>query len=184
MRITIKSIRGYLDSTLLLNSSFEPLRVISWQKAVTLFFLGKVEVIENYDHSVKSVSLVIKVPAVVRLLRYVNLSSRRPPLTKINLLARDGFTCQYCYKELERADSTIDHVIPRSRGGKTIWENVVIACSQCNKIKGGRTPKEAKMPLKLKPIAPSWLPIVTLSLHATIPNIWQIFLGENKKKKY
>ena len=166
-----------MDSTLLLNSSYEPLRVISWEKAITLFFLGKVEVIENYEHCVRSVSLVIKVPAVVRLLRFVKLHSRRPPLTKLNLLARDSYTCQYCAKYLTKEEASVDHVSPRSKGGKTKWENVVIACHPCNRKKGGRTPKEAKMLLNVIPVAPAWLPIITISLASNIPKLWKSFLA-------
>lgn len=166
-----------LESTLLLNSSFEPIRVISWEKAVTLFFLGKVEVIENYDRSIRSVSLVIKVPAVVRLLRFVNLSKRRPPLTRTNLLYRDSHKCQYCSVELKRENATIDHVIPKSRGGKTIWENVVIACSICNLKKGRNTPLEARMPLLSKPEAPTWVPNFYIKINANIPGIWKFFLS-------
>jgi 5-methylcytosine-specific restriction endonuclease McrA len=165
-----------LDSTLLLNSSYEPLRVISWQKAITLFFLGKVEVVENYDRSVRSVYLAIKVPAVVRLLKFVKLHSRKPPLTKINLLTRDSFACQYCQKNLSTEESTIDHVVPRSKGGKTTWENVVIACPQCNRKKGGRTPKEAKMALQTSPNAPNWLPVINIHLKTNVPKKWKIFL--------
>ena len=159
-----------------MNSSYEPLKVISWQKALTLFFLGKVEVVENYDHSVRSVYLVIKVPAVVRLLKFVKLHSRKPPLTKINLLARDSFSCQYCRLTLSKEESTIDHVVPRSKGGRTTWENVVIACPPCNRKKGGRTPKEAKMALLTAPNAPNWLPVINVSLKPNVPKKWKVFL--------
>jgi len=165
-----------MNSTLLLNASYEPLRIISWEKAITLFFLGKVEVIETYDKNIRSVSLVMRVPAVVRLVRYVKLGSRKPPLTKINLLARDNFTCQYCSKELGRLDGTVDHVIPRTKGGKTIWQNVVLACPPCNRKKGGRTPDEANMQLLKFPEAPSWLPVVNFTFEKNIPIIWSIFL--------
>lgn len=171
-----------MEGTLLLNSSFEPLRIISWEKAVTLFFLGKVEIIENYERSVRSVSIVIKVPSVVRLLRFVHLKSRRPPLTRTNLLLRDSYKCQYCSKILEKSESTIDHVIPRSKGGKTTWENVVIACPTCNLKKGGKTPAEARMPLNTKPEPPSWLPILYLSFNSNIPTIWKFFLRGFKNK--
>lgn len=175
-----------MESTLLLNSSFEPIRVISWEKALTLFFLGKVEIIENYDRSVSSVSLVIKVPAVVRLLRFVNLNKRRPPLTRTNLLLRDSYQCQYCAKDLKKESATIDHVIPRSKGGKTVWENVVIACSRCNLKKGGNTPSEANMPLLSSPDAPAWMPHLYIKINTHIPSIWHFFIegvGFNKESK-
>lgn len=165
-----------MNSTLLLNASYEPLRIISWEKAITLFFLGKVEVIETYDRDIRSVSLVMRVPAVVRLVSYVKLGARKPPLTKINLLARDDFTCQYCRKELGKADATVDHVVPRTKGGKTIWQNVVLACPPCNRRKGGRTPEEANMALLKTPEAPSWLPVVNFTFERNIPRIWDLFL--------
>ncbi len=165
-----------VESTLLLNASFEPLRVISWQKAITLSFLGKVEVVESYEREVRSVTLAMKVPAVVRLLRFVHLGRRRPPLSKMNLLARDEFECQYCGMSLGLNNSTVDHVIPRSQGGGTSWDNVALACHPCNRKKGGRTPKQAKMKLAKVPIAPDWLPVFTFHLRTQIPKSWQLFL--------
>ena len=164
------------DSTLLLNAGNEPLRVISWKRAVRLSFLGKVEVVDVYEREARSVSVVIKVPAVVRLLRYVKLGRRKPPLTKLNLLARDRFRCQYCDAELVARESTMDHVIPRWRDGTTCWENVVIACRACNRRKGGRTPWEARMTLRAKPVAPDWLPVLRMHLSAGIPEAWLVFL--------
>lgn len=166
-----------LENTLLLNASFEPLRVISWQKAVTLSFLGKVEIVHSYDREIRSVSLAIRVPAVVRLLRYVQIGTRRPPLTKLNILARDQYSCQYCRQELTRKDATLDHVLPRSRGGKTAWDNLVIACHSCNRKKGGLTPKEAGMKLLKPPIQPEWLPVLSLRFQKNLPDAWLIFLG-------
>lgn len=164
------------DTTLLLNASYEPLRVISWRRAVRLSFLGKVEVVQVYEREVRSVSYVMKVPAVVRLLRYVKLGQRKPPLTKLNLLARDQFSCQYCGTELVVHESTMDHVIPRSREGRTCWENVVIACHSCNRKKGGRTPGEARMQLRTKPAAPEWLPMLRLHFRKSLPEAWLVFL--------
>ena len=166
-----------METTLLLNSGYEPLRIISWEKAITLCFLGKVEVVDTYEREVRSVSIAVKVPAVVRLLRFVKLGTRRPPLTKLNLLARDNGECQYCGIELARRDSTIDHVIPRSQGGLTTWENVVLACHSCNRRKGGRTPKEARMALRVNPQAPDWLPVLNVTIHSSIPKAWALFLG-------
>lgn len=166
-----------MDSTLLLNASFEPIKIIPWQRAVSLFFLGKVEVVNTYEKEIRSVSVAIKMPAVVRLLRYVRLGQRRPPLTRLNLLARDHFRCQYCSIELTPAVSTIDHVIPRSQGGVTSWQNVVVACHTCNRRKGGRTPAQAKMDLPTPPIAPDWLPVITIRFRDRLPPSWLLFLG-------
>src|SRR4029078_3778299 len=128
-------------------ASYEPLKVIAWQKAITMAFCGKVEVIEEYDQDIRSVSLIIKAPSVVRLLRYIKVTRRKPPLCKANLLARDNYECQYCNVRLTTHESTLDHVVPRSHGDTTTWTNVVTCCKHCNRRKGGRTPEEARMPL-------------------------------------
>ena len=161
---------------LLLSAAYEPLRVISWQNAVCLFFLGKVEVVEEYEHNIHSVSIAIKAPAVVRLIKFFKAGRHAPPLSRANILARDKFQCQYCAADLSAKDSTLDHVIPRSRGGKTTWENMVCACAACNRTKGGRTPKEARMKLLKTPIKPDWLPVLNIRLHGQIPSSWFAFL--------
>jgi 5-methylcytosine-specific restriction endonuclease McrA len=166
-------------TVLLLNSSYEPLKIISWQRAVTMLFMGKIEVIDEYDHNVRSVSLVIKLPAVVRLLRYVNIGRKAPPLCRTNILARDEFKCQYCEKVLNSKEATLDHVVPRSQGGRTTWENVVCCCTHCNRKKGGRTPKEARMALLSKPARPDWLPVLNLRLHGKVPLSWKLFLASS-----
>jgi len=165
-----------MTSVLLLSASYEPLRVISWQNAVGLFFLGKVEIIEEYEHQIRSVSLAIKAPAVVRLLRFFRAGRRTPPLSRTNVLARDAFRCQYCDIELTSKEATLDHVIPRSQGGKTTWDNIVCACATCNRKKGGRTPKEAHMKLLSKPTKPDWLPVLNIKLHGKVPPSWHMFL--------
>lgn len=162
---------------LLLNASYEPLKVISWQRAITMIFMGKIEVVEEYDHHIRSVSLIIKAPAVVRLLRFVQIGRKTPPLCRGNVLARDNFQCQYCTKVLPAKEATLDHVIPRSQGGKTTWINVVCCCPQCNRKKGGRTPLEARMPLLKKPVRPDWLPVLTVRLNGNLPQSWQNFLS-------
>jgi 5-methylcytosine-specific restriction endonuclease McrA len=170
-----------MSPVLLLSSSYEPLRIISWQNAVCMFFLGKVEIVEEYDHDIRSVSVAIKAPAVVRLLRYFRAGRKSPPLSRANLLARDNFTCQYCAKELTSKEATLDHVVPRSQGGRTTWENIVCACATCNRKKGGRTPKEAHMKLLSKPIKPDWLPVLHIKLHGNIPSSWNLFLQPASK---
>lgn len=166
-----------MNSTLLLNASYEPLKIISWERAITLFFLGKVEVVEQYEKDIRSVSLVIKIPAVVRLLKYVKLGKRKPPLNKINLLIRDAYTCQYCTSRLKKDEATIDHVRPRSKGGGSTWDNVVVACATCNRKKGNKTLKEASMKLLTPPRAPEWLPVLNCEFLIDVPSIWKIFLS-------
>jgi len=168
---------GELNSTLLLNASFEPLKVIPWQKAITLCFLGKVEIVEEYDRSIRTVSVAFKMPAVVRLLRFVRLGRRKPPLSKLNLLARDEFSCQYCCQPLAYREATLDHVVPRSQGGMTTWQNVVVACHGCNRKKGGRTPDEAGMSLFTPPIQPDWLPVLSMRFNENMPKSWMLFLA-------
>jgi len=166
-----------MRAALLLNASYEPLKVISWQKAVTLFLSGKVEVVEEYEDNIRSVSFVIKAPAVVRLLRFVKMGQRKPPLTRLNVIARDRFQCQYCGDELSPRDATLDHVKPRSQGGTTTWTNVVTCCSSCNRRKGGRTPREARMALLNTPVQPDWLPVLRFRLNENVPESWLNFLG-------
>src|SRR5512134_2453131 len=102
--------------TLLLSQGFEPIKVISWQRAITLLFLGKVEVIEEYDHNVRSVSLVIKIPAVVRLLRAFRRHAKPVKFSRVNIYARDHYRCQYCGRRASISELTYDHVTPRSQG--------------------------------------------------------------------
>ncbi len=170
-----------MGPVLLLSASYEPIQVISWQNAVCMFFLGKVEIIEEYDHDIRSVSIAIKAPAVVRLVKFFKSGRRAPPLSRANILARDNFQCQYCARELSAKESTLDHVIPRSRGGKTTWENIVCACATCNRRKGGQTPKEAHMKLLKAPIKPGWLPVLHIKLHGKIPPSWFTFLQTHSK---
>jgi len=166
-----------MESVLLLNSSYEPLKIISWQRAVTMVFLGKVEIVDEYDDEIRSVSIAIKAPAVVRLLRFVRIGRKSPPLCRTNVLARDKFECQYCSLVLTSREATLDHVLPRSQGGRTTWDNVVCCCSNCNRRKGGRTPREARMALRCRPVKPDWLPVLRIRLNGQIPSSWHIFLA-------
>lgn len=172
-----------MNSVLLLNSSFEPLKVISWQRAVGLFFSGKVEVLEEYDHPIRSVSIVIKAPAVVRLLQFVKIGQKTPPLSRVNVLARDGFICQYCNKRLTSKNATLDHILPKSMGGRTEWTNMVCCCKSCNNYKGCRTPEQAGMKLKRIPQRPDWLPVIRFKLESHVPGSWNLFVRHVSSKK-
>jgi 5-methylcytosine-specific restriction endonuclease McrA len=169
-----------MEKTLLLNITYEPLRVISWQKAITLLTLGKVEVVEEYDREIHSVSFSIKMPSVVRLLRLVKWRERPIKFSRKNIYARDHGMCQYCGTNLRRQEITYDHVIPKSQGGETSWENVVTCCIECNSQKGGKTPKQAGMKLLKRPKRPRW----NTSLRITIglksaPANWRDYLYWN-----
>jgi 5-methylcytosine-specific restriction endonuclease McrA len=134
--------------------SYFPLSVWSWQDAIKAVFLDRVSVLSEYDHEVRSPSLRMRLPSVIALKDYI-ATARRPAFTRFNVFLRDGFACQYCGHAQSAPDLTFDHVIPRSRGGRTTWENVVAACGPCNLRKGSRLPRECHMHPRLEPRQPS-----------------------------
>ena len=131
--------------------SYYPLSLWPWQEVIKAVFLDRVDVVSTYDQQVHSPSFSMKLPSVVSLKSYV-AQDRPPAFTRFNLFLRDAFTCQYCTKDTEL---TFDHVIPRSRGGRTTWSNVVTACSDCNLLKGNRLPREADMFPRMHPYQPT-----------------------------
>jgi 5-methylcytosine-specific restriction endonuclease McrA len=168
--------------TLVLNATYQPVARIPWQRAITLLFLGKVEVIEEYeDKTIRSVSFEVKMPSVVRFFRMLK---RRKPIIRFsrdNVYARDQAKCQYCARRVSRAEATYDHVIPRSQGGGTNWENIVISCVPCNQHKGGRTPEQAGMRLARAPIRPTKLPEtfrLTFTWDKGMPQSWKNWLRD------
>ena len=163
--------------TLVLNQSYEPIKVVSWQRAVVLLTLGKVEVLEEYDWTVRTVTLVVKVPAVVRLLRAFRRRKQPVKFSRVNIYARDRYTCQYCGDKKPIAELTYDHVVPRALGGKTEWSNIVTACQDCNLRKGARTPQQAGMALRTQPARPQWIPAVTIKVSLrSMPDAWRDYL--------
>lgn len=168
-----------MTSTLLLNASFEPLKIISWQKAVTLFYKGRVEVLQEHDAEVRSVSFTFRMPSVVRLLRFVKIRrlSESVPFTRANIYARDDHSCQYCGGHFGTEDLTFDHIVPQSQGGGKSWENIVACCIDCNRRKDNRTPEEAGMPLLRVPRKPSRTLLLRVSVGIkTMPESWRSFL--------
>ena len=159
--------------TLVLDQGYQPHRVVSWERAITMLFDGKVEVIEEYDHDVRSVRFTIKMPAVVRLLRAVR-GKRGVKFSRINVATRDDYRCQYCGRKAPLSKLTYDHVVPRSQGGRTCWENIVMACYPCNGRKAHRTPAQAGLRLAKPPVRPAWLPVVAFRIDPTcsIPEAW------------
>lgn len=160
--------------TLVLDQGYQPHRVVSWQRAVTMLFAGKVEVLEAYDEEVRSPSISLGMPAVVRLLRALRARRHRIRFSRMNVALRDDFRCQYCSTKLPLRELTFDHVVPRTRGGKTTWENVVMACRPCNGRKGARTPVDAGMTLRKPPLRPRYLPAATfqVQLGGDVPDAW------------
>lgn len=167
-----------MERTLVLNSSYSPLKIVPWQRAITLWAQGKCEVLETHDRIARSVKFTFGVPSVVRLFRFVHLK-RRPlvQFTRANIYARDEFTCQYCARVFEPEDLTFDHVIPVAQGGKRGWENIATACEPCNRRKAARTPAEAGMTLLRQPRRPIVLtPAMKLSVGWRAPAAWHGWL--------
>ena len=166
-----------MEQVLLLNITYEPLRIINWKKAITLLCLGKVEVIEEYGRDIHSVSFTIKLPSVVRLLKLVKKPKSPIKFSRQNIYLRDKYRCQYCGLQHPTEELTYDHILPKSRGGKTEWENIVTCCVGCNRQKGGRTPTEARMNLVRKPTRPSWVPAIKVTIGLKqIPQTWRDYL--------
>jgi 5-methylcytosine-specific restriction endonuclease McrA len=140
---------------LVLNSDYRALTVCSVYKAFLLVFLDKAEVVNQVENIyLRSVSQSFPMPSVIRLYNYVNMPYKSVMLNRHNIFKRDGHRCVYCNS---REDLTIDHVMPRSRGGKTKWTNLVTACKKCNARKGDYTPEEAGMKLPYAPFKPSFV---------------------------
>ena len=139
-----------MGQVLVLNASYEPLNITTWRRAMVMMIKGKAESLEQ-DTS-REIRRGTHLPTVIRLRQYVHVPFRQLPLTRRNLLQRDHHTCQYCGARDQPL--SIDHVVPRSRGGTDTWENVTTACLSCNVRKGNRTPKEAAMPLHRAPHRP------------------------------
>lgn len=165
-----------MERTLLLSQGYEPLATISWQRAISLLTLGKVEVVEEYDRDIRSAFLVIKMPAVVRLINRFRRGKKAVKFSRHNILARDGWKCQYCGSAVKTNDMTQDHVVPRSQGGTTCWENIVTCCEPCNALKANRTPEQAGMRLRKKPYRPTWVPIFSVQLSGSPPDQWVSYL--------
>ena len=168
--------------TLVLNATYEPVARVTWQRAISLLFSGKVEVVEEYDDkTIRSVTFEVRMPSVVRFIRMLK---RRKPVIRFsreNVYARDQGKCQYCLRKITRAEATYDHVVPRAQGGRTGWDNIVIACVPCNQSKGGRTPEQARMKLSVRPQKPAKLPDtlrLTFTWEKGMPQSWKNWLRD------
>ena len=169
-----------MEQILVLNSTYEPLQVISWQRAVRMLFQEKVEVVEEYDREIRSVSLSLRLPSVLRLLRYVTVKRHHNQVRfpRANIYSRDHHRCQYCGQSFPSSQLTYDHVIPVARGGNKSWENIVTCCIRCNRKKGNRTPEEAGLKPLRGPKAPYGFPyrISFLLWESQAPDSWKSYI--------
>jgi 5-methylcytosine-specific restriction endonuclease McrA len=163
--------------TLVLDQGYAPVKIVSWQRAIQLLFLGKVEVISEYDGFVRSTSVVLKIPAVVRLLRAFRRHRKPVKFSRVNIYGRDNYRCQYCGNKFAMSELTYDHVVPRSQGGRTTWTNIVTCCGECNADKAGRTPAQARMRLLKQPVQPVDVPAMVIEVsRSNVPDAWRDFL--------
>jgi 5-methylcytosine-specific restriction endonuclease McrA len=160
---------------LVLNASFEPINVCTVRRAAVLILKNRAEVLEHGEWALHAETLTLPRHVVIRLLTYVRIprDAHRRKITRRAVFARDAWTCQYCGRQ--RGHLTVDHVIPRSKGGSSSWDNIVTCCAPCNRRKGDRLPSQANMVPSRKPRAPS----STVFIHVatpTIPPAWEQYL--------
>jgi 5-methylcytosine-specific restriction endonuclease McrA len=170
------AVRSIGARVLVLNASFEPINVCTVRRAAVLLLKSRAELLEHSDEELHSELLAFPRPLVIRLIAYVRIPRdvHRRKITRKAVLARDAWTCQYCGSK--RSGLTVDHVIPRSRGGESVWENIVAACAPCNRRKGNRLPVEIEMHPSSTPKAPG--PTVFIRVAApTVPASWEPYLG-------
>jgi 5-methylcytosine-specific restriction endonuclease McrA len=165
-----------MGRALVLNASYEPLCVVPARRAVVLVLAGKADSVHESDECLHSDRLVVAVPSVIRLRYYVRVPFQRSAaLSRRAVFHRDDFRCQYCGNDAE----SIDHVVPRSRGGSHAWENVVAACRRCNAGKGDRLLSETSMTLPRRPVAPRELSWVVVAV-SQVPEQWEPYLGPER----
>jgi 5-methylcytosine-specific restriction endonuclease McrA len=139
------------EPVLVLNATFEPINVTAVRRAMVLMLKGVAQAEELNHAEVHSPSRALRVPSVIRLLAYRHIPQQSRALSRKNILLRDRNTCQFCGRIFSASELTLDHVVPRSRGGRSSWENLVACCYQCNNHKGDRTPEEAGLQLVRRP---------------------------------
>ena len=166
---------GIGGRVLVLNASYEPINVCTIRRATVLVLKSRAEILERKQGELRSERLALERPCVIRLVRYVRIPRdvHRRKITRKAVLARDSWTCQYCGHQAHGL--TVDHVMPRSRGGESVWENIVASCAPCNRKKGSRTPHEARMHPSRKPKPPG--PTVFIRIASPrIPETWTAYL--------
>lgn len=181
------------SNVLVLNRSFFPVNLTTVKQAFCMLYRGVAMAVdsqyktfdyqswsqiavEHRDDAIGLVNRLVKIPRVIMLVAYDCIPRTQVRFTRANIFARDNNICQYCGKGFTRSELSIDHVIPRSYGGKSIWENVVCCCFACNRSKGGKTPRQAHMKLLRIPRKPRWTPLNRLSVHDRKPKEWLPFL--------
>lgn len=143
--------------TLVVNYSFEPVQIVDWQKAVYLIVTKKAEILVGYEKIIRSVSLSIQLPKIVRLRQYVKMKKKKlKGFRKSDVFERDAWTCQYCTKLLSVKTATLDHIVPRSKGGQNTFENTVCCCTGCNSKKANISLEDSGMKLLKRPAKPSY----------------------------
>ena len=167
--------RGTGGRVLVLNATYEPINVCTVRRATVLLLKQKAEVLEEGKGRLRSEKLALERPTVIRLITYVRVPRdvHRRKITRKAVLARDSWTCQYC--GCEKPGLTVDHVIPRSRGGESVWENIVASCAPCNRRKGNKLPREARMHPRTRPRPPG--PTIFIRIAAPqVPVTWERYL--------
>lgn len=165
---------------LVLTPWMSPHQVAPWQKAISQVYTGEIDVLEQYSEAARSPSITIYFPCVARLNRKLVGDKKDVKFSRANVYARDKYTCQYCQHKKLPSQLNYDHVIPRSKGGKTNWENIVTSCIPCNLRKGNQTLKQAGMVLKRQPTRPHSLPMSAspILLPAKVPELWLPYLND------
>jgi 5-methylcytosine-specific restriction endonuclease McrA len=163
---------------LLLNASEEVLNVIPWQRAAKLLASGKATKPYNYEDSyrIPTGSAHYEIPSAIILRKYIRVPFTPATMSRKNIMKRDGNACQYCDQQLDNVTHTIDHVIPRSKGGKHVWENIVSCCGRCNAKKADKTLADAGMHLKIQPFVPTRETLVTKSIKSIKNESWSRFV--------
>lgn len=165
------------SKVLVLNQDYQAISVCSAERAFVLLYLKKAELIYDMPgKALRSVSRSFKFPSIIRLYDYVRMPYRHVSLSRANIFRRDNYRCGYCGTT---QNLTIDHVMPRSRGGRDTWDNLITACQRCNTEKGNRTPEEAEMPLRYKPFRPSYIMYLS-NFTGKIDDNWRPYLYMGK----
>ena len=167
--------------TLLLTTQYYPHRIVHWHDSMIMLVTGDIETVAPYeDVVIRTPTVGFQLPAVAKLVRPVASYKKGVKFSRINVMTRDEFACQYCGRRLPMKELNYDHVVPRIQGGRTVWENIATACYPCNDRKAGRTPEQAGMRLRRKPFRPKTLPMTPpLWPLNRVPDAWRPYLSEH-----